>query len=302
MITSKNFNVKYINELFQKADRFKVKNYEPIWQNKILVNAFFEPSTRTSLSFESAMYRLGGNVINYNKDVSSMQKGESYQDTIRTLSNYGDILVVRHPEKGFVREATKYTDIPIINAGDGDGEHPTQSLLDLYTIHSKFKLNEQYVRVLFIGDVRHSRTVHSLLHLFKQYERIQVNFLPYEGKCPEYSTIAMTGIAHGQMPEDIVVDRNNFDIGEYDVIYCTRLQSERNSYACRTDFIVDKKLLKNAKENAIIMHPFPRNTELSTDVDDDPRNQYFQQMRNGLYIRMAIIDNMLRGVPVPGEY
>lgn len=302
MITSKNFTVKYINELFQKADRFKVKNYEPIWQNKILVNAFFEPSTRTSLSFESAMYRLGGNVINYNRDVSSMQKGESYQDTIRTLSNYGDILVVRHPEKGFVREATKYTDIPIINAGDGDGEHPTQSLLDLYTIHSKFKLNEQYVRVLFIGDVRHSRTVHSLLHLFKQYERIQVNFLPYEGKCPEYSTIAMTGIAHGQMPEDIVVDRNNFDIGEYDVIYCTRLQSERNSYACRTDFIVDKKLLKNAKENAIIMHPFPRNTELSTDVDDDPRNQYFQQMRNGLYIRMAIIDNMLRGVPVPGEY
>ena len=302
MITSKNFTTKYISDLFKKADRFKANNYEPIWQNKILVNAFFEPSTRTSLSFESAMYRLGGNVINYNKDVSSMQKGESYQDTIRTLSNYGDILVVRHPEKGFVREATKYTDIPIINAGDGDGEHPTQSLLDLYTIHSKFKLNEKYVRVLFIGDIRYSRTVHSLLHLFKQYDRILVNFLPYEGKSPDYSTIAMTGIAHGQMPEDIVVDRDKLDIGEYDVIYCTRLQSERNSHVRRPDFIVNKNLLKNAKENAIIMHPFPRNTELSTDVDDDPRNQYFQQMRNGVYIRMAIIDNMLRGIPVPGEY
>ena len=141
MISSKNFNVKYINNLFKKADRFKVNNYVPRWQDKVLVNAFFEPSTRTSMSFESAMYRLGGHVINYNKDISSMKKGESYQDTIKTLSSYGHILVLRHPEQGMVKEATKYSDIPIINAGDGDGEHPTQSLLDLYTIHSKFKLN-----------------------------------------------------------------------------------------------------------------------------------------------------------------
>lgn len=299
MISSKNFNAKYINNLFKKADRFKVNNYVPRWQDKVLVNAFFEPSTRTSMSFESAMYRLGGHVINYNKDVSSMKKGESYQDTIRTLSNYGHILVLRHPEKGMVKEATKYSDIPIINAGDGDGEHPTQSLLDLYTIHSKFKLNEEYIRVLFIGDIKHSRTIHSLLHLLKHYQRVKVYLLPFEGKAPDYSMLANISIAHEQVPDDIIVDRDDFDIGNFDVIYCTRLQSERNSELRRPDFIVDKELLKDAKESAIIMHPFPRNSELSTDVDSDPRNQYFQQMRNGLYIRMAIIDNFFMGIPVP---
>ena len=172
----------------------------------------------------------------------------------------------------------------------------------MYTIHSKFKLNEEYVRILFIGDIKYSRTVHSLLHLLKHYQRVKIFYYHYEGKCPGVFNIADISIAHGQMPEDIIVDRDYLDIGDYDVIYCTRLQSERNSHVRRPDFIVDKKLLKDAKENAIIMHPFPRNEELSTDVDDDPRNQYFQQMRNGLYIRMAIIDNMLQGIPVPGEY
>lgn len=302
MISSKNVTSKYINNLFNKADKFKVNNYAPKWQNKILINAFFEPSTRTSMSFESAMYHLGGHVINYNKDISSMKKGESYEDTIKTLSSYGHILVLRHPEKGFVNEATNHSNIPIINAGDGDGEHPTQSLLDLYTIHSKFRLNDEYVKVLFIGDIKHSRTIHSLLHLFKNYKRIRVHFLPYEGKEPNYDLLVKTSIAHEQILEDITVDRNNFDIGEFDVIYCTRLQSERNSELRRPDFIVNKELLKDAKDSAIIMHPFPRNSELSTDVDDDPRNQYFQQMRNGLYVRMALIDNILEGVPLLSTY
>jgi len=302
MISSKNVTSKYVNNLFKKADKFKVNHYTPKWQDKILVNAFFEPSTRTSMSFESAMYRLGGNVINYNQDTSSMKKGESYEDTIRTLSSYGHILVLRHSEKGLVQEAKKYSNIPIINAGDGDGEHPTQSLLDLYTIHSNFKLNDEYVKVLFIGDIKHSRTIHSLLHLFKNYKRIRVYFLPYEGKGPDYNMLANTAIAHEQIPEDIIIDRRDLDIGEFDVIYCTRLQSERNSELRRPDFIVNKELLKDAKENAIIMHPFPRNSELSTDVDDDPRNQYFQQMRNGLYVRMAIIDNILEGVPLLTQY
>jgi aspartate carbamoyltransferase len=302
MISSKNVTAKYVNNLFKKADKFKVNHYTPKWQDKILVNAFFEPSTRTSMSFESAMYRLGGNVINYNQDVSSAKKGESYEDTIKTLSSYGHILVLRHPEKGMVDEANKYSNIPVINAGDGDGEHPTQSLLDLYTIHSNFKLNDEYVKVLFIGDIKHSRTIHSLLHLFKNYNRIKVYFLPYEGKGPDYNMLANTAIAHEQILEDITIDRRDLDIGEFDVIYCTRLQSERNSELRRPDFIVNKELLKDAKENAIVMHPFPRNSELSSDVDDDPRNQYFQQMRNGLYVRMAIIDNILEGVPLLTQY
>jgi len=302
MISSKNVTAKYVNNLFKKADKFKVNHYTPKWQDKILVNAFFEPSTRTSMSFESAMYRLGGNVINYNQDVSSAKKGESYEDTIKTLSSYGHILVLRHPEKGMVDEANKYSNIPVINAGDGDGEHPTQSLLDLYTIHSNFKLNDEYVKVLFIGDIKHSRTIHSLLHLFKNYNRIKVYFLPYEGKGPDYNMLANTAIAHEQILEDITIDRRDLDIGEFDVIYCTRLQSERNSELRRPDFIVNKELLKDAKENAIVMHPFPRNSELSSDVDDDPRNQYFQQMRNGLYVRMALIDNILEGVPLLTQY
>jgi aspartate carbamoyltransferase len=302
MISSKNVTAKYVNNLFKKADKFKVNHYTPKWQDKILVNAFFEPSTRTSMSFESAMYRLGGNVINYNQDVSSAKKGESYEDTIKTLSSYGHILVLRHPEKGMVDEANKYSNIPVINAGDGDGEHPTQSLLDLYTIHSNFKLNDEYVKVLFIGDIKHSRTIHSLLHLFKNYNRIKVYFLPYEGKGPDYNMLANTAIAHEQILEDITIDRRDLDIGEFDVIYCTRMQSERNSELRRPDFIVNKELLKDAKENAIIMHPFPRNSELSSDVDDDPRNQYFQQMRNGLYVRMALIDNILEGVPLLTQY
>ena len=298
MISSKNVTSKYIDNLFKKVDKFRVNNYAPKWQDKIMVNAFFEPSTRTSMSFESAMYRLGGNVINYNQDISSMKKGESYEDTIKTLSSYGHILVLRHPEKGMVNEANKHSNIPIINAGDGDGEHPTQGLLDLYTIHSNFKLNQEYVKVLFIGDIKHSRTIHSLLHLLKNYIRIKVYFLPYEGKEPDYNMLYDVAIANGQILEDITLYRDNFDIGEFDVIYCTRLQSERNSELRRPDFIVNKELLKGAKENAIIMHPFPRNSELSTDVDDDPRNQYFQQMRNGLYVRMALIDNILEDVPL----
>ena len=302
MISSKNVTSKYVNNLFKKADNYRANYYFPKWENKILINAFFEPSTRTSMSFESAMYRLGGKVINYNQDISSMKKGESYQDTIKTLSSYGHILVLRHPEKGMVSEANKYSNIPIINAGDGDGEHPTQGLLDLYTIHSNFKLNEQYVKVLFIGDIKHSRTIHSLLHLFKNYKRIRVHFLPYEGKGPDYNMLANTAIAHEQILEDITIDRRDLDIGEFDVIYCTRLQSERNSEVRRPDFIVNKDLLKDAKENAIIMHPFPRNSELSTDVDGDPRNQYFQQMRNGLYVRMALIDNILEDVPLLTQY
>ena len=302
MISSKNVTPKYLSTLFKKADRFKVNNYAPKWQDKILINAFFEPSTRTAMSFESAMYHLGGHVINYNKDSSSIKKGESYEDTIKTLSSYGHILVLRHPEKGLVDKANNHSNIPIINAGDGDGEHPTQSLLDMYTIHSKFELNKVYVKVLFIGDIKHSRTIHSLLHLFKNYKRMKVYFLPYENKEPTSGMLADVAIAHEQIVDDIIINKNDLDISEFDVIYTTRLQSERNSELRRPDIIVNKEFLKDAKENAIIMHPFPRNSELSTDVDDDPRNQYFQQMRNGLYVRMALIDNILEGVPLLTEF
>ena len=159
----------------------------------------------------------------------------------------------------------------------------------MYTIHSKFKLNEEYIRILFIGDIKHSRTIHSLLHLLKHYQRVKIYLLPFKGKAPEYSMLADISIAHEQIPDDIIVDRDNFDIGDFDVIYCTRLQSERNSELRRPDFIVDKELLKDTKDSAIIIHHF-HNSELSIDVDSDPRNQYFQQMRNGLYIHMAIID------------
>jgi len=292
-ITSKNITAKYINKLFKKVDYFKSDQYISLWQNKTLVNAFFEPSTRTALSFETAMYRLGGNVFNYNRDISSMPKKESYSNIIQTLSNYGNILVIRHPEKEFVKEAAKYTNIPIINAGEG--EHPTQSLVDLYTIHSKFKLNKEYIRILFVGNIQHTQSMIELLYLFRNYVHIKVHFLPYKGKEPTCNMLINTSMIHEQIPDDIIIDKNNCNIEEFDVIYCTQLQSEETHELCRPDFIVNKELLKNIKENAIIMHSFPRNNELYTDVYDDPRSQYLQQKQDGLYIRMAIIDNMLRG-------
>lgn len=296
MLSIKNINQEFIETLFLKADTVYKDGIRPGGHyNKILVNAFFEPSTRTQLSFECAMKSLGGKVINFNTNTSSIKKGESLGDTIKTISQYGDIMVLRHPTKGTVQDSQQYSDIPIINAGDGDGEHPTQALLDLYTIYKSYKNNmKNVVNILFVGDCYHSRTIHSLLHLLYLYPHICIYFLPYEGYAPSVEVI--DEISQRQTNSPIIFNKqDSIPFRIFDVIYVTRLQKERtqlNEYNS-PDITIDEKFMENIRENCIIMHPLPRNEEISTEIDKDPRAVYFKQIEYGVKIRMALLDILL---------
>ena len=294
MISSKKPNLAFIHRIFSLAHTYKAKRTTQ-FKDKILINAFFEPSTRTSLSFESAMYRLGGNVINFNKDLSSIKKGESFEDTIRTLSTYGDAIVLRHPEKGMVEKAAKISTIPVINGGDGDGEHPTQGLLDLFTIHKSFDLHSK-LNILFVGDIMHSRTVNSLLDYLSIYPYSKINILPYNNREPNYDLLYKIASDHTQFVEDIVVSEDRLELDKYDVIYVTRLQKERSIENDRVTHIVNKKFLSKTKKNCIIMHPLPRNEEIDPEIDNDPRCKYFEQMNNGVAIRMAVLHHTFNDI------
>lgn len=287
MLSVKNLTRHYIDNLFRLADHVRVSKQNSL-SGKILVNAFFEPSTRTSLSFESAMYRLGGNVITFNKEVSSIKKGESFHDTIKTLSLYGDAMVIRHPDKGAVEEASKISNIPVINGGDGDGEHPTQALLDLYTIYKSFPTIEN-LKILFIGDIKHSRTVNSLLDILKIYPRNKIFFLPYYNRDPNSAVKYETAGIHTQFPDDLIVSESNICYEDYDVFYCTRMQKERSEEKENVDIIINKEKVDLMHENAIIMHPLPRNEEIDFEVDKSKQSKYFQQMEYGIDIRMALL-------------
>ncbi len=283
-----------ISIIFKLANEFEKENMENIelCKGKILCNAFFEPSTRTSLSFGCAMKKLGGEVINFNVDKSSIKKGESLNDTMRTLEQFSNIIVLRHPEKGIVEKASNIIETPIINGGDGDGEHPTQALLDLYTILKNIK-NDKKINVCIIGDIRYSRTIHSLLKIIKKYELLcNIDFLCYPGCEPDDKYLSEIQ----EMLKDSsikIVDNLNEEL--YDVIYSTRRQKERLG---TVDFNIEKyqidsKKLNNMKEDCIIMHPLPRNNEITNDVDLDSRAKYYDQVKNGVYIRMAIICSLL---------
>ena len=195
ILSCKNFNRETIDLIldfcYKSGDKLKLEYSN---ETPILVNVFYEPSTRTSLSFESAMNKLGGRTITFNKEVSSLKKGESFEDTIRTLSIYGNILVLRHPEKGMVEKASKYSKVPIINGGDGNGEHPTQALLDLYTIYERFGKDFENKKILLIGDIKNSRTIHSLLDLLKFYPKIK----------PENVSVIYNGVDDSFFPEKSV--------------------------------------------------------------------------------------------------
>ena len=266
----------------------------------IIVNAFFEPSTRTQTSFECAAYRLNTRVINFNYQTSSSKKGESDEDTIKTLASYGDLLVIRHPENDFVEKISKKVSIPIINAGNGNGEHPTQALLDLYTIYKHFEkeiTNKEKINILFVGDIKHSRTIHSLIEILHHYPNVKINLLPYTGREGTTSLLTSISINHDQDFSSIVIDKKQCDISNYDVIYMTRSQDERepssetlSSVFDGSEFMINQKSMESLKEKAIVMHPLPRNDEISPEVDDDPRCVYFEQMNNGVFVRMALIE------------
>lgn len=251
---------------------------------KTLVNLFYEPSTRTSSSFHAAMLKLGGNVIAINDvNYSSVSKGENLEDTIRTMASYADVIVLRHPEKGAVDRAAAVSPVPIINGGDGVGEHPTQALLDLYTIFSEHGTIDG-LTVTLMGDLKHGRTVHSLAKLLRLYD-VKINLVSPE-------ELAMP--AEYVRSEDTITTNLDEVIAGTDVLYVTRVQRERMAIpAASTDaYKVTLDDLASAKEKMIIMHPFPRVDELDPAIDSDPRAAYFRQMKNGLWVRMAIIDKV----------
>ena len=294
LLSCQDWSPQKIENLFQKADNIYQQTHSHI-QNKILINVFFEPSTRTSLSFECAMKRLGGQVINFQKDTSSLKKGESFEDTMTTLSLYGDLMVLRHPQPGQVVLASSIIDVPVINAGDGSGEHPTQALLDLYTMYKHFGRDFQTKTVLFIGDLKNSRTIHSLLLLIHKYPQMSIHILSYPGLEPEEDVFQKISNIHGQKKDTIRIKFESINYQLFDVIYITRLQQERlqtgESSLC--NFMMTNKIADKMKEDAIIMHPLPRNEEIHPEVDQNHRCHYFKQMKYGVDIRMSLISEIL---------
>lgn len=264
--------------------------------NKIMSTLFFEASTRTRFSFESAMHRLGGRVIGTENasQFSSAIKGETLEDTIRIISGYSDLIVMRHTEIGAAKRAAEVSGVPVINAGDGSGEHPTQALLDLYTIQKEFG-GIDGLHIAMIGDLTYGRTVHSLSYLLANYKDLRISFVsPDNVRIPTYvkQYLDEKGVAYEETAELGELARNA------DVFYQTRIQKERfpslEEYSkAEGKFIIDRALVDTMKRNALILHPLPRAGEIHPEVDDDPRAAYFRQAQNGLYIRMSLIQKCL---------
>ena len=291
------FSVDELDELFQLADDIQANpaKYAHACEGKKLATCFYEPSTRTRLSFEAAMLNLGGNVIGFSDaNSSSAAKGESVSDTIRIISCYADICAMRHPKEGAPMVAASKSSIPVINAGDGGHQHPTQTLTDLLTIRSlKGRLNNFTIGLC--GDLKFGRTVHSLINALVRYDNISFVFIsPDELRIPEYiiEMLKEKNIPYSEVTklEDVLPD--------LDILYMTRVQKERffneEDYVRLKDFyILNKEKMELAKEDMIILHPLPRVNEISVEVDDDPRAVYFKQVQYGVYVRMALLLTLL---------
>ena len=297
LIEAKELLPDYVNKLITSAEDIirSPQTYLESCKGKILATLFYEPSTRTRLSFESAMLGLGGSVIGFSSaDSSSAAKGESVADTIRVVSCYADIAAIRHPKEGSALVAAINSGIPVINAGDGGHEHPTQTLTDLMSIHSiKKKLDNQSIGLC--GDLKFGRTVHSLIHAMSMYPNNSFILVsPEELRIPDYLRQEMLN-RNIRFEETEDLQRS---IPDMDVLYMTRVQRERffneEDYVRLKDtYILDRQKLANAKTDLAVMHPLPRVNEISVEVDDDPRSVYFKQARYGRFIRMALILDLI---------
>ena len=272
------------------------EKYAHACAGKKLATCFYEPSTRTRLSFEAAMLNLGGSVLGFSSaDSSSAAKGESVSDTIRVISCYADICAMRHPKEGAPLVASEKSAIPVINAGDGGHQHPTQTLTDLLTIHS-LKGHLDNLTIGLCGDLKFGRTVHSLIHALIRYPNVKfVLISPEELRVPSY--IREDVLAQNNVPFKEVV-RLEDALPELDILYMTRVQKERffneEDYIRMKDFyILDKKKMALAPDDMLVLHPLPRVNEISTEVDSDPRAAYFKQVQYGVYVRMALILTLL---------
>ena len=297
LIDPLDFTQQEISTLLDLADRIHddPAAYQEVARHKKLATLFYEPSTRTRLSFEAAMLNLGGHVLGFpSENVSSASKGESVADTIRVVSCYADIVAMRHPKEGAPLRASRYSRIPVINAGDGGHQHPTQTLTDLMTIRRRMgRLDD--LTIGLCGDLKFGRTVHSLINALVRYEGIKFIFIsPEELKIPDYVTdmLREKGIPFQEVIrlEDVMP--------ELDLLYMTRVQKERffneEDYVRLKDFyVLTPEKMELAKPDMLVLHPLPRVNEISVEIDDDPRAAYFKQAQFGVYVRMALILTLL---------
>ncbi|MSU60584.1 MAG: aspartate carbamoyltransferase [Candidatus Staskawiczbacteria bacterium] len=287
--------------IFKRTNRFealdkKDKLPQPL-KGKILSCLFYEPSTRTRFSFESAMLKLGGQVISAESagQFSSASKGETLEDSIKVISGYTDIIVLRHPEIGSAQKASGVCNIPIINAGDGAGEHPTQALLDIYTVYKELGRFDNF-KIAIAGDLLHSRTIHSLVQLLGACNNIEIFLIsPKQLRLPQKYRVIL------KKNKVKVSQLDNFGsiLPTIDILYTNRIQKERFASPklyekIKNSFVFDKKLLKKLKPTAAILNPLPRVNEISPEVDKDKRAAYFRQAKNGLYIRMVLLEILLK--------
>lgn len=298
LIDPMDFSTHELDEVFQLAHKIidEPEKYSKICDGKILATLFYEPSTRTRFSFEAAMMRLGGKVLGFSEpNSSSASKGETLADTIRMVSIYTDIIAMRHPKEGAARVASMFSSVPIINAGDGGHQHPTQTLADLLTIEClKDGLNGHTIGIC--GDLKFGRTVHSLIKAMSRYEGTKFILIsPKELKIPQYI-------------REEIIEKNNIEyrevetleevIEQIDILYMTRIQKERffneeEYLRLKDSYILDGEKMKKAKEDMIIMHPLPRVNEIAVEVDSDKRAAYFKEAEYGMYVRMALICKLL---------
>lgn len=297
------FTTEELNNLFDLANRIEADpdKFAHVCDGKILATCFYEPSTRTRLSFESAMLHLGGQVLGFSDAASSSaSKGESVSDTIRAVSCFADICAMRHPKEGAPMVAASKSGIPVINAGDGGHQHPTQTLTDLLTIRSlKGRLHDFTIGLC--GDLKFGRTVHSLIHALLRYPNVRFVFIsPEELRVPDYIIDLLH--EHKIVYEEVI--RLEDKMPELDLLYMTRVQKERffneEDYVRLKDFyILDAVKMELAKPDMLVLHPLPRVNEISVEVDDDPRAVYFKQVLYGRYVRMALITTLLELSPIP---
>ncbi|MGF7138800.1 aspartate carbamoyltransferase [Roseimarinus sediminis] len=295
LISITDFSKEDYLRIMELAAWFEENPNQNLLNGKVVASLFFEPSTRTRLSFETAISRLGGRIVGFSdSSSSSVSKGETLHDTIRMVSNYADMIVMRHPLEGSARYASEVSDVPVINAGDGANQHPTQTLLDMYSI-MKTQGRLDNINIFMVGDLKYGRTVHSLLQALSVFENPIFNFIaPPELAMPrEYKQfLTKKGIRYFEHSEF------NDIISEADIIYMTRVQKERFSDPMEYEkvknvYILKNKMLKNTKDTMKILHPLPRVNEIHTDVDTNPKAYYFTQALNGVFTRQAIISHIM---------
>ena len=294
LVSINDFSKEETIQILDRAMEFEKQPTQKILENYVVATLFFEPSTRTRLSFESAVNRLGGKVIGFTDSASSsVKKGESLKDTIKTVCNYSDLIVMRHPREGSARFASEVASVPIINAGDGANQHPTQCLLDLYSIR-KTQNRLDNLHIAFVGDLKYGRTVHSLVIAMCNFNTTFHLVSPVELKLP--SSVKMH-IKEKNLEYYQYTDLQEA-VPQADIIYMTRIQKERFSdpmeyEKVKNSYVLSRGSLQNAKPEMKVLHPLPRVNEISEDVDNMPQAYYFEQALNGVYVRQALLSGIL---------